>query len=59
MPKMEDRIALFDWWKAELIRRQQPFVVIDGNDWQTRFQKAVVAVYQNIPEMITARASKS
>jgi NadR type nicotinamide-nucleotide adenylyltransferase len=59
MPKLEDRIALFDWWKAELTRRQQPFVVIEGDDWQTRFQKAVVAVYQNIPEMITARTSKN
>lgn len=58
MPKLEDRIAMFEWWKAELTKRKQPFVVIDGNNWQTRFQKAVVAVYQNIPEMITAQTPK-
>jgi HTH-type transcriptional repressor of NAD biosynthesis genes len=58
MPKLEDRIAMFDWWKAELTKRNQPFVVIDGADWKKRFEKAVIAVYQNIPEMISAHTPK-
>jgi len=58
MPELKDRIAMFEWWKAELTKKKLPFVVIDGNDWKTRFQKAVIAVYQNIPDMITAQTPK-
>lgn len=59
MPKLEDRIAMFDWWKAELTKRNLPFVVIDGKNWTDRFHKAVISVYQKIPDMITAQAPQS
>jgi NadR type nicotinamide-nucleotide adenylyltransferase len=51
MPDLKDRIAMFDWWKEELERRQVPYAVVDGGDWQGRFQKAVVSVYQHIPQL--------
>jgi NadR type nicotinamide-nucleotide adenylyltransferase len=51
MPDLEDRIAMFDWWKAELDRRGVPYAVVDGDNWQARFQKAVVSVYQHIPQL--------
>jgi NadR type nicotinamide-nucleotide adenylyltransferase len=51
MPKLEDRIAMFDWWKAELERRNLPYAVVSGDSWQARFQKAVIAVYQHIPQL--------
>jgi NadR type nicotinamide-nucleotide adenylyltransferase len=59
MPNLADRIALFDWWKAELDKRKAPYAVIGGDDWEKRFQNAVVAVYQNVPEMITAHTPAS
>lgn len=57
MPDLKDRIAMFDWWREELTRRKLPYVVIDGDSWAARFQKAVVSVYQNIPAMIGAAPS--
>jgi NadR type nicotinamide-nucleotide adenylyltransferase len=48
MPKLEDRIAMFYWWQAELNKRKLPFVVIDGSDWETRQQKAITVINQTI-----------
>lgn len=59
MPNLEDRIAMFDWWKEKLVKEGRPFAVIDGDNWQSRFQKAVGAVYQNIPEIMVAQKSHS
>lgn len=58
MPELAERVKMFEWWKNELTTRNLPFTVIDGNDFQQRFQKAVVALYQNIPELITAQTPK-
>jgi HTH-type transcriptional repressor of NAD biosynthesis genes len=58
MPKLEDRVAMFDWWKAELTRRGLAYAVISGDNWRERFQQAVVAVYQNIPGMISAESAR-
>ncbi len=49
METLPERIAMFEWWKAALTKQNKPFVVIDGNDWKKRFQKAVDAVRQHIP----------
>ena len=57
-PKLEDRIAMFDWWKAELDKNNLPYAVINGSDWEKRFQQSVVSVYQKIPEMITAQTPR-
>src|SRR5690606_23688892 len=44
---LEDRIKFFEWWKTELEKRKLPYAVITGNEWEQRFQNAVVATYQN------------
>ena len=44
--------------KAELTRRGLPYAVISGDNWRERFQQAVVAVYQNIPGMISAEGAR-
>lgn len=58
MPELKDRIAMFEWWKAELTRNNLPFTVIEGNDWQTRFNNSVAAVFKNIPEMVAVQDPK-
>ncbi len=56
MPDLAQRIEMFDWWEKHLRDQGMPHTVIGGNDWEKRFQQAVVAVYQNIPGMIATRA---
>ena len=55
LPDLKDRVKMFEWWEKELDDKGLPYAVISGNDWETRFQNAVVSIYQNIPEMITAQ----
>lgn len=55
MPDIAERIKFFEWWKTELDKRRIPYAVITGDDWEKRFQNAVVAIYQNVPEIITAQ----
>ncbi|HEU0050467.1 MAG TPA: AAA family ATPase [Patescibacteria group bacterium] len=43
MPDLKERQAFFNWWEAELKRRDEPYVVIRG-DWKERWISAVKAV---------------
>ncbi len=43
MPELQQRQAMFAWWKAHLEARHEPFVVLSGS-WDERWQSAVTAV---------------
>ena len=48
MPDLADRVQFFEWWQTELKKRNIAYAVITGNDWETRFQNAVISLDKGI-----------
>lgn len=58
LPPLEDRVREFENWKKELSVLGRDFVVVDGNDWEARYRKAVIKVQEHIPELIETPKSQ-
>lgn len=49
MPKLEDRMMMFHWWKTKLDSIGASYTVIGGKGWDARLRKATKAVEAAVP----------